>query len=78
MKDYNRAIGEWLAKERKKQRISQRKMADMLGVSKSAIHYWETGKRTIYAQTMMDYCEALHADPNELMWDVTHKVGDAV
>lgn len=53
MIDYNRAIGEWLAKERKKQRISQRKMADILGVSKSAIHYWETGKRTIYAQTMM-------------------------
>ena len=49
---------------------------DHYRISKSAIHYWETGKRTIYAQSMMDYCEALHADPNELIWDVTHRVGD--
>lgn len=76
MEDYNKAIGEWLAKERKRQNISQRQMAEKMGVSKSAIHYWETGKRTIYAETVFEYCDALHADVNQLFWDVTHQDND--
>lgn len=67
MKDYNKRIGAYLAKERKAKKISQQQLADRLGVTKTAIHYWETGKRTIYADQMLEYCEAVGADPQKLI-----------
>lgn len=52
MTNYNQKIGAYLAKERKAKKISQTQLAQRLGVSKTAVHYWETGKRTIYADQM--------------------------
>ena len=67
----NTAIGQWLARQREAKGYSQQYVADRLGVTRTAVHYWETGKRTIYAVTMMDYCKAIGADPNELIYDLT-------
>lgn len=44
--DTNKQIGAWLAMKRKEKNLSQQNVADMLGVSKVAVHLWETGKRT--------------------------------
>lgn len=71
MKNYNEKIGAYLAKERKAKKISQQQLADRLGVSKTAVHYWETGKRTIFADQMLNYCEELGIDPQELVKSVT-------
>lgn len=71
MKNYNAKIGAYLAKERKAKKISQQQLADRLGVSKTAVHYWETGKRTIYADQMLEYCEQIGIDPQELVKSVT-------
>ena len=70
-KNYNSAIGAWLMNERIKRELSLQDVADRLGVSKSAIHYWETGKRTIYAENMINYCNALGVDPSDLIRDIT-------
>lgn len=67
MKDYNKKIGAYLAKERRAKKISQQQLADRLGVTKTAVHYWETGKRTIYADQMLEYCEAVGTDPQKLV-----------
>lgn len=67
MKNYNKKIGAYLAKERKAKKISQQQLADRLGVTKTAIHYWETGKRTIYADQMLEYCEEIGIDPQKLI-----------
>ena len=71
MKNYNKKIGAYLAKERRAKKISQQQLADRLGVSKTAVHYWETGKRTIYADQMLEYCETIGIDPQDLIRSVT-------
>lgn len=71
MKNYNKKIGAYLAKERRAKKISQQQLADRLGVSKTAVHYWETGKRTIFADQMLEYCEQVGIDPQDLIRSVT-------
>ena len=71
-KDLNAEIGRWLAYHRKLRGLSQSEVAERLGVTKTAVHYWETGKRMIYAKTMMDYCHLLDIDPQDLVRDVTN------
>ena len=71
MANYNQKIGAYLAKERKAKKISQTQLAQRLGVSKTAVHYWETGKRTIYADQMIEYCLELGIDPQKLVEAVT-------
>ncbi len=71
MTNYNQKIGAYLAKERKAKKISQTQLAQRLGVSKTAVHYWETGKRTIYADQMIEYCLEIGIDPQKLVEAVT-------
>lgn len=70
-KNYNSAIGTWLMKERLKQGLSLQDIADRLGMSRSTIYYWEVGKRTIFADNMINYCNVLGVDPADLIRDVT-------
>ena len=72
MKNYNKKIGAYLAKQRRAKKITQTQLAEKLGVTKTAVSYWETGKRTIYADQMLDYCEVLNIDPQDLVREVTH------
>lgn len=70
-KNYNSAIGAWLMNERNKQELSLQDVANRLGVSRSAVYYWEVGRRTIYAENMIKYCNVLGVDPADLIRDVT-------
>lgn len=70
MKNYNKEIGKWLANQRIKRGLMQSDVGEMLGVTKTAVSYWETGKRTIDADTMINYCIAIGADPQQLVNDV--------
>lgn len=72
MKNYNKKIGAYLAKERKAKKITQQQLAEKLGVTKTAVSYWETGKRTIYADHMLVYCDAIGIDPQDLIEGVLH------
>ena len=40
-------LGKLLQKERIKQGLSQQKLADMAGVTKRAINYWENGSKSM-------------------------------
>ena len=71
--NYNSAIGEWLMHERIRQGLSLQDVADRLQVSKSAVYYWEVGKRTIYAENMINYCQVLNVSPSKLMDDIMPK-----
>jgi transcriptional regulator with XRE-family HTH domain len=71
--NYNSAIGEWLMNQRIRQGLSLQDIADRLQVSKSAVYYWEVGKRTIYAENMINYCNALNVSPSKLMDDIMPK-----
>ena len=60
-------LGEWLSEQRKMRGLTMQDVADRLGVTKTAVHYWETGKRSMYARHVLDYCEALGIDADEII-----------
>lgn len=70
MRDMNKEIGEAMKKYRKKQHVTMQEVADKLGVTKTAVHYWESGKRTIYAFQLIDYCKAIDVDVKVIMDEV--------
>lgn len=49
-----------LQNERKKQGISQSKLAEMTGFTKRAIQYWENGKRSIMLEHANTIANALN------------------
>lgn len=76
MANYNQRIGAYLAKERKAKKVTQQQVADRLGVTKAAVSNWETGKRTIYAEQMLEYCLELGIDPQKLVEEITAEGDD--
>lgn len=70
MKNYNAEIGTWLARKREEKGLSQSDVAKRMNVTKSAVHYWETNKREIRADRMIEYCLVLDVSPQELVKDV--------
>lgn len=69
-KSDNSRIGKWLAEKREEKDLSQQYVADRLGVTRTAVHYWESGKRTIYAVNLIEYCKVLGVDPREIIDDL--------
>lgn len=63
----NSLIGAWLAGRRKEKGMSQQEVADRLGTTRTAVHYWESGKRTIYAVNLIEYCKAINVNPSEIV-----------
>jgi len=71
--DKNARIGQWLKEKREEKGMSQQMAAERLGITRTAIHYWETGKRTIYAVNLIDYCKILDANPQQIVNDIMEK-----
>ena len=69
--DMNARIGAYLAELRKRAGLSQEQVAEKLGKSKPAIHYYETGRTEIFADVMIEYCKAVNGDPVQLVLEVT-------
>lgn len=63
--DFDIRLGQWLKAKRQEQHRSLQSVADALGVTRTAVHCWETGKRSLYASTLLDVCAVLGADLNE-------------
>lgn len=55
---------------REKRRLSQKKLADLTGVSQASINYWESGARTPKIEQVQKLASVLNIDINKLMgWD---------
>lgn len=72
-KELNATLGNFLRQKREQKGISQQQIADKLGVTKTAVSYWESGKRSMYASTLFDYCDAIDYDVDELIKRITLK-----
>lgn len=59
MKDIELAIGLRLKELREEKGLSQRDVGERLGCSHASIHCWKTGKRSILAKNLSDYCDIL-------------------
>lgn len=66
-KELNETLGFFLRQQRELKGISQQQIADKLDVTKTAVSYWESGKRSMYASTLFDYCNAIDYDVDELI-----------
>lgn len=66
----DRDIGQWLRAKRIEKKLSTRYVSKQLGFSVGMPTLWEQGKRGMTAQTFMDYCRLLDADPNDLITEL--------
>lgn len=60
-------IGVFIADMRKKQGMSQKQLADEVGVTDKSVSKWETGKSLPEISKMESLCEILHISINELL-----------
>ena len=60
-------IGKFIASCRKEQGMTQAVLAEKLGISDRAISKWETGKSMPDSGIMLDLCELLKINVNELL-----------
>lgn len=60
-------IGTFIADVRKEQGLSQKDLADAIGVTDKAVSKWECGKSMPEISKMETLCEVLHVNINELL-----------
>ena len=60
-------IGSRIRKYREKQGLSQKELAQMIGVSNSRVSNWEQGINRPDADILASICRALNTSPSELL-----------
>lgn len=60
-------IGQFIAESRKNRNLTQKQLAEEIGVTDKTISKWETGNRLPDAALLMDLCSVLQVDVNELL-----------
>lgn len=60
-------IGKFIAQMRKEQSLTQRQLADTIGISDKTVSKWETGNGLPEVSLMMPLCEILRINVNELL-----------
>ena len=60
-------IGKFIAEMRKEQNMTQKQLAELLNISDKTISKWECGKGMPDNSILLELCEALHINVNELL-----------
>lgn len=60
-------IGKFIAQMRKEQSLTQRQLADMIGISDKTVSKWEAGNGLPEVSLMIPLCNSLHINVNELL-----------
>lgn len=60
-------IGKFIAERRKAQELTQKQLADKLGVSDKAVSKWETGRSMPDTAILFELCAVLETNVNELL-----------
>lgn len=74
-KEFDKSLGEALRNKRQKKGLSQEHVAQQLGITKMAVSNWETGKRSMYAESLASYCRILGITMQEV-FDEMENGGD--
>lgn len=54
--------------ERRKQKLTLQQVADMVGVTRSAVYQWENGRvKNMRSDNILAYAKALNVDPKDLI-----------
>ena len=65
-KNFNKKIGKVLREKRNEKGFSMEYIGNLLGVTKNAVSNWEHGKRSMYAETLKEYCRILGCSIQEV------------
>lgn len=65
--NFSKDLGRWLTEQRKRARLTQQQVADRMGCSNTRISNWEKGIREMNAKDLVQYCEIINADMDELV-----------
>ena len=60
-------IGKFIAKSRKEQNLTQEELAEKLNITYKAVSKWECGKSLPDASIMLDLCNILKINVNDLL-----------
>lgn len=60
-------VGKFIAEKRKELQMTQKELAESIGVTDKTVSKWETGMRLPDASILLDVCEVLQVDVNELL-----------
>lgn len=60
-------IGKFISESRKAKALTQKQLADQIGVTDKTVSKWETGMRLPDAGILIDLCRTLEIDINELL-----------
>lgn len=60
-------IGNRIRKYREDRKLSQKQLAELIGVSNSRVSNWEQGINRPDADILAELCRALHVSPSELL-----------
>lgn len=66
-KEYDYEIGKAIQKARKRKRMNQGALAEMIGVDRTTISKYESGSNPIGMSAFLQICEALGVDPAEIL-----------
>ena len=58
--EFNKKLGAVLRSKRQEKGFSQEYVATLLGISKNQISHWVIGKRSMYAESLANYCKILN------------------
>ena len=64
-----KSVGQKIAIKRMDAGLSQEKLSEMVGISKTALGKIERGESAPKADTLISVCRELHATPNEILPD---------
>lgn len=59
--------GKFIAKERKRKKLTQRQLADILGISDKTVSKWECGNGFPEVSLLLPLCDELGVSVNELL-----------
>ncbi|MFT5103868.1 MAG: transcriptional regulator with XRE-family HTH domain [Candidatus Latescibacterota bacterium] len=65
--DTNKILLEWLTSKRMLEGVTQQQLSDVLAKPQSFVSKYENGERRLDLVETIDICNALNADPHELI-----------
>ena len=67
IKTFDKKLGEKLTAIRVEKNLSQQYVADRMNLSRSAISYYELGRRTIDVETLFKLCDIYNVNVNDVV-----------
>ena len=65
-KDFDKKVGRIIRANRKEKRMTQKELAEKVGLDQSTIACYENGRRGMTLDTFFDICKALKVRPNDI------------